>query len=469
LNMDKNLCRQFLLLCLLTIGLTICKAQFPHIAGTIIVSIKKGTLQADLEVTNFPKIGGTYSILLNAGLNVRYFRDSTDNYNYHFDRYFDGKVSDEAFQYYFPSNKRTTRFLPSEFKISYVGAFPVISDTLKASNGGDWKGNIAFNGDYIRAAEQTAWYPIIYDTLNDVKLSKVTYDLKIICEDGKSIYLNGSPPVSGQTARITSKIPVELLLFAGNFDYTLKDKTYFLNTDLNDKQQTVLSSWSNKIKNFYEQKLKVPYGYPITYLAATPISKKQAWSFVTYPTVAVIGRGEYTLKEYFDPKTHQLKDSSDIGHFSHELGHYYFGTYFVPNAELKWMFLEGITEYISLQTVRQVLGEQYYKQKIAKYIKEIGEDKFMPLSSVSKAADIDDNYRYNYVPLLLTALEKEVGVERVWAWLNVVLTSKNAKSNYEFFKATLLKSGLTPKAITDFENKYIIASDAKQATIDKTK
>jgi hypothetical protein len=71
--------------------------------------------------------------------------------------------------------------------------------------------------------------------------------------------------------------------------------------------------------------------------------------------------------------------------------------------------------------------------------------------------------------LLLTALEKEIGIEKVWTWLNVVLTSKNAKSNYDFFKSTLLKSGLTQKEITDFENKYITASDAKQQTIDKAK
>ncbi len=64
---------------------------------------------------------------------------------------------------------------------------------------------------------------------------------------------------------------------------------------------------------------------------------------------------------------------------------------------------------------------------------------------------------------------KEIGSEKTWKWLNVVLTSKNAKSNYDFFKATLLKSGLTEKEFTDFENKYIIASDAKQKTIDKTK
>jgi len=29
-------------------------------------------------------------------------------------------------------------------------------------NTGDWKGNIAFNGMSLRAAESAAWYPILY-------------------------------------------------------------------------------------------------------------------------------------------------------------------------------------------------------------------------------------------------------------------------------------------------------------------
>lgn len=446
------------------IGQTICCAQFPHIIGTVKLSVQKGIIECDLEISNIPKISG-YSILLNTGLNIKYFRNSDDTFNYFYDRYYCNEQSYEAFQYYFPNNDNTKRFLPKSFKISYVGAFPVITDTLKASNGSDWKGNIAFNGEYVRASEQSVWYPILYDTLNNVMYDKVTYDLNVMCEDGKSIYINGSSPVNGSLASLSSNTPFSLLLFVGNYEFIKKDNTWFVNTTLNESQQAVLSAWSDKIINFYESKLQIPYGPPVTFLGASPISKNQSWMFVTYPTIAVIGRYPYNIKGYFDEKTQHLKDSSSIKYFSHELGHFYFGVYFIPNSELRWMFLEGVTEYLALQVICEILGESFYKESIANYVKQIKESKLPSIKNIKQENEIDESYRYNYIPLLLTVLEKQIGMEKMWKWINIVLTSKDAKTNYDFFKSTLIQSGVTHKEFIDFENTYIKSKDAKKNVI----
>ncbi len=444
--------------------LTTCYAQFPNITGIVKLSIQNGTIECDLEISNLPKIKN-YSLWLNTGLNVRYFRDSTDKSNYDYDKYYKSERSAEAFQYFI--TKKDSVFLPHKLKLNYIGAFPVIADTLRMSNRGDWKGNMAFNGKTIRASEQTAWYPILYDTLNDFIYNKVTYDLTVICNDCKSIYINGSAPQSSTKSIFKSSVPVPLLLFAGNFDFNKENKTYFVNSNLQLKQQSQLSGWTNKIIKFYETNLKIPYGSDITYLGTTPVSKRNNWAFVTYPTIAVIGN-QWSLKDFFGEKTYEIKDSSTIKYIAHELGHYYFGTYFVPNAELHWVFLEGVTDYISLLAIREILGETLYKQNLSEYIAQIKDYKVTPLTDIKKSGEVDEMYKYIYIPLLLTALEKEIGKDKIWSWLHIILTSKNVnRTNYAFLKSTLLESGLTEKEFTNFENIYIKGANAKQKVIEK--
>ncbi|CAM4391889.1 gluzincin family metallopeptidase [Flavobacterium terrigena] len=442
-------------------NLQILFAQIPHLTGEVKVSILNGTIESDLEYSNLPSLKN-YSIFLNTGLNIKYFRNAEDNANYGFKKEYNNGIKSEAFQYYFPANDNKSKFLPNKFKINYVGKFPVINDTLKSSNTGDWKGNIAFNSESIRATEQSVWYPILYDIENDVEINNITYDITINCIDCKSIYLNGSEPIRGNVANFKSEKPITMMLFAGLFDFTKNKKTYFINTDLNSEQETVLANWTDKIISFYESKLKIPYGNPVTYLYTTPISKNNAWMFVTYPTIAIIGHEEYNVKSYFKPNTNVLKNTSNIEYFSHELGHYYFGTVMVPNSELRWVFLEGLTEYLALQTVKEVLGEENYQKKIDNYLKSTKEYTIKPLSTI-KNSEIDNTYRYNYVPLLITALEKEVGKEKVWNWLRTILNSeKLVKTDYDFFKSSLLKSGVKETEFKKFEEKYILSENAKE-------
>lgn len=452
-----------LLIVLLFANIQILIAQIPHLKGQVKISILNGSIESDLEYSNLPKLTN-YSIWLNSGLNLRYFRDAEDKFNYGNIKYYDDEKSSEAFQYYFPDQENKGRFLPQKFKINYVGKFPVISDTLKANNRGDWKGNIAFNGKNIRASEQTAWYPILYDIENDVTINKVTYDITINCSDCESIYLNGSSPIKGKLANFKSDKPISMMLFAGLFDFTKNKNTYFINTELNSEQENVLGNWTDKIVKFYEDKFKIPYGNSVTYLYTTPISKKNAWMFVTYPTIAIIGQEKYNVKSYFTPNTSSLKDNSNIEYFAHELGHYYFGTVIVPNSELRWVFLEGLTEYLALQTVKEVLGEESYQKKIDTYLKETKD--FVPKSlSTIKNNEIDETYRYYYVPLLITALEKEIGKEKVWNWLRTVLNSdKLVKTDYAFFKSSLIKSGIKESEFKNFEEKYILSEKAKENT-----
>lgn len=145
--------------------------------------------------------------------------------------------------------------MPQRFKVSYVGAFPVYTDSTRLSDWGDWKGNIAFNGKTLRAAEQTAWYPILYDIAQGKTYQNVTYDITIHAADAKAIYLNGCPPQYGQQARFKSDKPFPLLIFAGDFNFRKEQNTYLVNTNLTTKQAQVLDSWFFRIKDYYQKNL----------------------------------------------------------------------------------------------------------------------------------------------------------------------------------------------------------------------
>lgn len=130
------------------------------------------------------------------------------------------------------------------------------------------------------------------------------------------------------------------------------------------------------------------------------------------------------------------------------------------------MFLEGITEYISLQATREILGKKYYNESIQNYIEQIRDSDILPLN-LAKENDIDETYKYNYIPLLLTTLENEIGEKKVWNWLNFVLKSKNVKTNYDFFKSSLLKSGVTQDEFNRFEETYIISPNSKNNVLNR--
>jgi hypothetical protein len=409
-------------------------SQEPIVKGNVNISITKGTIECDLILTDFPHIKD-YIILLNKGLNVRYFRNLEDNNNYAYDWNYYEKVSGESVGYFFPDNTGKAKFLPKGFQLSYVGAFPVISDTLRADNRGDWKGNIAFNGKTIRASEQCAWYPILYDIVKDIKYKSVKYDIEVNCKDCEALYLNGSVPKYGKSANFKSDKPCELLLFAGNYKIVNVDSTYFLNPDITDRQLSEIGKMTDDFKKFYKKRLSIEYGSKITYIQTTPVSKYNSWLFVTYPSIVNVGNDMNGLKGLFDEKSGKWFRFF-IGH---ELAHYYFGTYKVFNTEISAMFVESFAEYLSLSAAKEILGDSIYREKIAEKIKKLQNFKAIPFSKIRSEKDYENRnlYLYDYGPIILIAIEKEIGQEKMWKWLQTILNTKTEFTNYDFLKQTL--------------------------------
>lgn len=432
-----------------------------HLKGKVNISIAKGTIEGDLTISNLPK-ENNYGLALNKGLTIKSIIDPSAQEEMQMDKTSDDKVSYEANLYL--TKSANDLIVPKSIAIKYNGKFDVVSDMTKAERKGDWKGNIAFNGKSIRASEQSVWYPVIYDLQNEVLDNKVSYDLEIQCPDCKTIYINGNAPLHGQKNQFRSEDKYALMLFAGDVAFISKGKTHFINTELKSEQLNTLNQWTENIINYYEKKLAIPYGDDITYIYTTPVTKENAWMFFTYPAITVIGHEKYNLKSYFKDDT-SLRDSSLLQYLAHEMGHFYFGNVQVPRGQLKWAFLEGVTEYMSLLATRELIGEKAYKSKLIDYLSEINGYDPKPLTTI-KNEEVDATYRYNYFPLLLTTLEKKVGKDIMWQWLKTLVNAdKNAVNDYNFFKSTLLQSGISESDFKNFEFICIKADNAKESVV----
>ncbi len=406
----------------------------PLLQGSLKISIKKGIMDCDFMLSNIPVIKN-YVILINSGMNIRYFRDSISKQNYAYSRIFSDTLSSESFQYYFPDVSGTGRFLPNSFQVRYIGAFPVVIDTIEAPTS-DWRGNVAFNGRTIRAdGLQSNWYPVLYDISKKTYYEKIECKLKVECEDCSAIFLNGNKIVNGNSVFFINKKNNELILFAGDYKTYERDGNCYLNFTSNDKVENVdyLFDVTNKIKLFYEQITGIPYNGNINFINAKQATKRTGFGFFVYPTVTFVNAELENLSTLARKKYY-------ASYVSHELGHYYFGELKQFNSEFGRVINEGFTEYISLQAIRYLLSDSTYYDVLSKKLDDIKGKQITPFFAIRNTEDFNEDYYlyvYSYAPVILTTIEKKIGIKRMWRWINILLTSNSKSLNYKDFIETL--------------------------------
>ena len=441
------ICRCLLRLAGLAVGhQAAAQALPPHLSGRISISLRQGTIAADLELSRLPPLTNA-RLWLHTGLNVEAFRDSTGHRILAQRRTYAPDTTEEAWQYQLLDAQNRPLPLPRRLRLRYTGAFPVQADSSQFPDWGDDKGRLAFNGLTVRATEQTAWYPVLYDRALDQEISAYTYDLEVSCADCQTLYLNGSAPAPGPAQRLVSTKPVALVLFAGTYPAQRLDGSgWLLNSPLTAGQAAVFGGFVGRVRGYYERQLGLPYRQELTFLNSTPVSRRDGWLFVTFPTIATVGWHQ-NLGTLFRGET--LADSTLLPYLSHEFGHYYFGTLLQPNAALRYFFLEGTTEYLALKATQRTLGPKYYREKLAGYRRRLlKHGNFPALSAIRRADEVDDAYRYVAVPLQLLALERQVGEKQIWRWLRAVAQSAAPRTDYAFLLDSLRRSGLREADLT---------------------
>ena len=407
----------------------------PHVHGKVTISVKKGTIECDIIMSNMPQLRNYY-IRLNSGMNIRYIKNAEESMlPLQYERSFEDTLSSgESSAYYIPAHNKSGKYLPHAIRFNYVGMYPVITDTTSAV---DWRGNIAFNGTTLRAdGIQSAWCPILYDVQTDTRYEKVTYELDVICNDCKVIYLNGSEPVSGTHAKVTSNTSQDLTMFAGDFRSVSINGNYFLNPDADDQQLAELENKLHFYQNYLESKIGIPYKGKAVYIQTTPVSKNNSWLFASYPTIVKVGWDE-GMKSFLN----KSEGDGFMLYMAHELAHYYFGTFRTFNSELGAMISEGFAEYLALHITKTSISDSLYRVKLQSKARIVHNLDPMPIAELRSESDYRDRelYLYYYAPLIFSAIEKEIGEEKMWEWIKELLQSHTVFTNYMFFEHTLEK------------------------------
>lgn len=445
----------FLMLC------TAIAAQdtIPHVSGKVNISVKKGTIECDLTLSNMPRLTDYY-LRLNSGMNIRYIKngESAASQPLQYDKsIYDSMSSGESSAYYIPAYNKSGKYLPHSVRFSYVGMYPVITDTSAMA---DWRGNLAFNGTTLRAdGIQSAWAPILYDAKNDRRYEKVTYELDVTCSDCQVIYVNGSQPVTGTRAQVKSTNAQDLTMFLGDFKSVSINGNYFLNPDADDQQLAELEKTLESYQSYLGKKLGIPYKGKAVYIQTTPVSKYNSWLFASYPTIVKIGWDD-GMKSFVSKE----EGPGFKQYMAHELAHYYFGTFRTFNSELGDMISEGFAEFLSLHITRTRISDSLYRQKLESKVRAMRNFKPTAIAAVRSNNDYQDRelYVYYYAPVIFSAIEKEIGEEKMWEWIKSLLQTPAVFTNYTFFEQTLGKVVKDKNKMDQLREKYLSSPTALQ-------
>ena len=446
------------------IELIICSLLFinvsvlaqPHISGSVELNREKGLFLCEFDLSKLPKVSN-YRILLNHGMNIKSIKNSKGEFIIPA-----GKSNNEAQEYYLSNDSGDTLALPSQLKVSYTGAYPVYQDKKNAF---DFKGYIAINDKTIRAAEQTKWYPVLYDVDNDALLDAYTYDIEVTIEDGSSIFLNGSPPVKSQKTRFKSEKAVPLFLFAGSFDFIDVDGDYIINANVTTNMAQKILANVAKIKKAYKNMMDEEFNDNIYLINHDPVKEmgpNQKWGFNIYPALAFAGY-DFSQLLYNEERFHQ----SIMGMFAHEMGHNYFGLN-ARSGTLLWFWVESVAEYMSILALDELSNEGHIKWVLERKIESVKDKDFVPLIEVKDVEEIDEVYRYNMGPLILKVFEGEFGKDKIVKVLKslYVKLETDGMLTLSSLEQAALENGINQDDYANFSHSYLESENFEKNVTD---
>jgi hypothetical protein len=445
--------------CLFLFGLatTVPAQNPPHLALQLDVTIASGGIAARACLSRLPA-RSRHQFILHRGLNVKSVRDSSGD-PLRYTGHVGGRFIGEGIVYTVVDSVAPGGLLCVE----YVGAFPVYAvDRGDYSTDNDHKGAIAFNGRTVRAAEQSKWYPIPYDSARGTGSYVMTYRATVRCADCRAIYLNGDGPKPGPSADFASERPVPMLVFAGDFETESLPGLTFINATphaISRRAVEILAGVVDSVRGYHEQLLGTPYGPDVVFLqhTITEDNPGRHWGFVTFPTIAFSNRG---FSVFVDDTAGAFAPML-WPYLGHEMAHYYFGTLVRGSGPYFWFLIESLAEYVGLLTVRRFQGDAAFLARIRPYAQHARSDTTsVPFDRITSAEQMHDRYRYEYGPLLMVALEEAAGDGAVRGLLQSILREPHRDWDYATIRAAVLEAGVPLATWQQFESRCIRPSFA---------
>jgi hypothetical protein len=211
-----------------------------------------------------------------------------------------------------------------------------------------------------------------------------------------------------------------------------------------------------EIQGFYATYLEVPFGTPIDYWRIIPVRHDapfQLWGFFSEPMIGVTGIALTDFVQILTDAAHPARTALH-GFLAHELAHRYFkGRLGGPYNEL---FGEPFANYLDLKATRHFHGEEAYRERLQALHSQVFAGPVLPrLDQADPHTLGSDVYRYRYAPLLLFALEREIGEVQMRRVLHELLTApaaEQANADYAFFRRTATRSGVPEASWQRWEN-----------------
>lgn len=402
-------------------------------SGTVEVGLAAGRMGGHICLAGRPE-GFRDAFSLNAGLNVARVTDGAGK-PLDFDGWYDPGVDGEARVY-------TVTTPAATLCVDYVGAFPVYPAHDAPL---DFKGVIAFDGASVRATEQAAWLPLPYDRKRKARLDTTRYDLAVSCAECAFIYVNGNDPVTAVSGKFASARARPAMLFAGTGPLARDASVTIINETVSAPQAAALVDAFRQIEAYYATYLGQQIRDTPAIVRVLALDQQardrtgSEWGFATWPTIALSG----SIRPIADALIAGGEGRERrLGYLAHEIGHYYFGTLVNPTGRYRWFLVETMAEFLSLKARGALAGPAAEQRRVADLAGDLARDttSFVPLDQIRDSEQIGDLYRYNYGPLLLIALERQVGERRMAAFVRMLLSSP--VDSWQEFGAVAERAGI---------------------------
>ncbi len=441
--------RKMLLLFYLFISLS-SFGQTPHLKGIMNLDIQRGLVSCEFKFSNTsPK--DSYTILLNSGFNLKYFKQG--------DKLLDNTTKDNfgRKEYELYSSAEDTVALKSVEGVSifYTGAFPTY--TIDSVTGDDM-GVIAIKNNILRATVQSVFIPELVDRITKKHITSYTYDIIVNCSKKETVYLNGSVPQTGKTLRFINNAPLDFLIYAGKYNVQHQNNLYLLNTNLDKKYIDVLANTTEQISRFYSKNMDIAYDANVVFpqiFSIGPKNQYAKWAFTVTPTI-VMDVNELNTK--INLKSNTISDPNTFRIIAHEMAHKYFMQQLnaIGTRNLWRFYHETLAEYLAFKAVENLLSPTVYKEQLIKYkfTKKNKSNIFPTFDEIENSEKDLTNASYNYYPLYLIGFEKMFGIENTFKLLRqLVLDEDQFTYDTEYFKNRILKIGISQQ---DFEKYQIL-------------
>jgi hypothetical protein len=111
-----------------------------------------------------------------------------------------------------------------------------------------------------------------------------------------------------------------------------------------------------------------------------------------------------------------------------------------------------------------LISDSLYQKKLQSKVNAMRNFKPMPMAEVRSRSDYRNRelYVYYYAPLIFSAIEKEIGQEKMWEWIKALLQSPAVFTNYMFLEQALNKVVNDKNKLGLLREKYFSSERAVQ-------